>query len=64
MNKKDCIEKLEKEGITACETDGVVMVSYKEGNEREFKKFLSLLSEKIHSIGYTGSYGVKWKTTR
>ena len=61
MDKRECITKLDENGIAARDQDGVVMIDVGADSERDFKKQVENLHNMIQQYGYKGSFGVRWK---
>lgn len=58
MEKESVVKYLKKNGVPAAIEDGVIIASYYKG--QKWKVVFESLKKMLISIGYTGSYGVKY----
>lgn len=60
--KEEILKELVKEGYNAKLENGVVMLYYK--TKEEYKTLSSEIKDKLHSLNYYGSYGIKGDTNK
>lgn len=59
MEKKECIDLLNKKGYLTQEVDGIISIHIGEGEN--ITKTIDTVTALVKEKGYAGSYGFKWK---